>query len=179
MKAGIERSSEALALYDRVLDQVVPWKEFNATLVELDNYRKDYSIESATLIGEIKTLMMDGIDAYVAASQSVYEWAGLVIPLLKAYLKLFDCHNPKNAEGQKTILLKVLDQGLIKMLAAQEHLGRSSGSFNQATGRLTTLHSRFEYEFQENSDFVQNKITQIRIGAYAGGALFGIPGLVG
>lgn len=84
VKTGIKTAHEALDLYDRVIDRVVPWKEFNETLVELDRFRKDYSIESAALIGEIKTLMMDGIDAYGAASQNVYEWAGIK----KNYIKI-------------------------------------------------------------------------------------------
>lgn len=70
---GIETADKALTMYDKVIDRVVPWKTFNETLVDLDKFRKDYSVESAELIGEVKTLMMNGIDAYHAASQNVYE----------------------------------------------------------------------------------------------------------
>lgn len=73
VKEGIATADKALTMYDKVIDRVVPWKTFNETLVELDQFRKDYSIESAALIGEVKTLMMNGIDAYHAASQNVYE----------------------------------------------------------------------------------------------------------
>lgn len=71
-KEGIETADKALELYNKVIDRVIPWKEFNETLVELDRFRKDYSTESAELIGHIKTLMMNGIDAYFSASQAVY-----------------------------------------------------------------------------------------------------------
>lgn len=71
-KEGIETADKALALYNKIIDRVIPWKEFNETLVELDRFRKDYSTESAALIGEIKTLMLNGMDAYFAACQAVY-----------------------------------------------------------------------------------------------------------
>lgn len=47
------------------------------------------------------------------------------------------------------------------MSAAQEQLGKSSGSFNSAAGRLTELQSRFEFEFDEKNEFVASKITQV------------------
>lgn len=73
VKQGIETADKALTMYDKIVDRVIPWKTFNETLVELDQFRKDYSVESAALIGEVKTFMMNGIDAYFAASQNVYE----------------------------------------------------------------------------------------------------------
>lgn len=70
---GIKTADKALDLYNRHIDRIVPWKEFNETLVELDRFRGNYSVESAALIGDVKKLMMDGMDAYFAASQNVYE----------------------------------------------------------------------------------------------------------
>lgn len=64
VKEGIETADKALTMYDRIVDRVIPWKTFNETLVELDKFRKDYSTESASIIGEVKTHMMNGIDAY-------------------------------------------------------------------------------------------------------------------
>lgn len=176
-KEGIETADKALDLYNRVIDRVIPWKEFNETLVELDRFRKDYSTESAALIGQIKTLMLNGIDAYHAASQSVYEWTGLAVKLLQAYIKLFGTYNEINAGAQRQMLLQVLDSGIKKLADSQEELKKSSASFNGVAGKLVELNTRFEYEFTEQSEFVQTKITQIRIGAYSGGALFGIPGI--
>lgn len=176
-KEGIETADKALDLYNRVIDRVIPWKEFNETLTELDAFRKDYSTESAALIGQIKTLMLNGIDAYHSASQSVYEWTRYAVPLLKAYIKLFDTYNEVNAGAQRQMLLQVLESGIKKLGESQDELKRSSGSFNGVAGKLVELNTRFEYEFNEHSEFVQTKITQIRIGAYSGGALFGISGL--
>lgn len=121
--------------------------------------------------------MLNGIDAYHAASQSVYEWTGLAVKLLRVYIKLFDTYNEINAGAQKQMLLQVLDNGIKRLADAQEELKKSSTSFNGCAGKLVELNTRFEYEFTAESDFVQTKITQIRIGAYSGGALFGIPGV--
>lgn len=78
VQGGIETADEALTLYDSVLDRIIPWDEFNATLAELDKYRTEYSVETSTLVGEVKTLIMNGIDAYFSASRNVYEWCGSV-----------------------------------------------------------------------------------------------------
>lgn len=74
VKEGIDTADKALVFYDKLVDRVIPWEEFNETLVELDKFRKDYTIESAALIGETKTLMMNGMDEYFSASQDIYEF---------------------------------------------------------------------------------------------------------
>lgn len=57
VREGVKTVDEVLTLYDKIVDRVIPWKAFNETLVELDKFRKDYSTESAALIGETKTFM--------------------------------------------------------------------------------------------------------------------------
>lgn len=121
--------------------------------------------------------MLNGIDAYFSASQCVYEWTGLAIPLLKAYIKLFGSYNEVNADAQRKMLLQVLTSGMKKLGDSQEDLKKSSRSFNGVAGKLVELNTRFEYEFNEKSEFVQTKVNQVRIGAYTGGALFGITGV--
>lgn len=163
------------------MDEIIPWKEFNETLVELDKFRKDYSIESALLIGETKTLMMAGMDAYFSASQDVYEFAGLAATHLKLYIKLFNHYNSRSAEAQKDLLLQVLGNGVTKMTAALDQLHKSSASFNIAFGKLSTLRKRFESEFVEKSEFFESKLALIRkISTVANTAgqilnIFGIP----
>lgn len=177
-KEGIDAAGKALDLYNKVLDQIVPWKEFKATLDELDKYRQDYSKESADLLGEIKTYMMNGMDAYFRSTQSVYEWAGLSIPLLTAYIALFNEHDQKKSETQKTMLLTVLDKGIARMKEAQNELDKSSGSFNLAAGKLTSLNARLRDDFDEKSAFFDSKISDIRLKVYLGSAILGPFGLI-
>lgn len=115
---------------------------------------------------------------YSSASQNIYEWAGTVQPLLKVYIKLFDKHTEEKAQTQRKLMLKVLDEGIEKMTAARKDLEKSSRSFNDAGGKLEDLQIRFNAEFDEKSEFIQSKILKVKIGAYTGGALFGIPGLL-
>lgn len=177
VKESIEEAKGALVLYDKLVERVIPWKEFNETLVGLDKFREDYTVESALLITEIKTNMADGISAYFSASEHIYEWTGIAASHLELYIKLFKDHNARRASAQKDLLLNVLESGLKKMTAAQEELGKSSESFSSVFGRLSTLRKRFEDEFDEQSGFFQAKMELIRKGShFLGSSIFGISG---
>lgn len=99
-------------------------------------------------------------------------------PLLKVYIKLFDKHTEEKAQAQRQLMVKALDDGIAKMSDARANLEKSSKSFNDAGGKLADLQIRFDSEFDEKSEFVKTKILQVKIGAYTGGALFGIPGVL-
>lgn len=122
---------------------------------------------------------MNGMDAYFRATQSVYEWCGLAVPLLNAYNKLFTGEmNQGKFTAQRTLLLKVLVDGIAKMEKAQAELAASSGSFNESAGKLTSLKRRLETDFSENSEYFQNKISEMRKKAYIGAAFAGPFGLI-
>ena len=74
--AGIEASDKALALYNKYIDQLIPWKTFEDTIKDITKYEKDYSKKAADLVGEVKTLLLNSNDYYLKAVQSVYEWCG-------------------------------------------------------------------------------------------------------
>lgn len=173
IKEGIDTADKMMELYNKHIDRIIPWKEFKETLDELNKFRGNYSVESAALIGDIKTLMMDGMDSYFSASQNVFEWAGTVIPHLTMYIKLFDSYSAGIAETQKKLFVDVLSEGEKRMTDAQNDLGKSSSSFNSVAGKLTTLHGRFAVEFDEKSEYFQTKMSEIRLKGYAGGAWFG------
>lgn len=174
---ALKTSEDAIKLYSNVLDRVVPWKAFQQTLTKLDRYKEYYSPQSTQLIGEIKTLMNDGIDAYHRASKFVFKWSDVVIPLLSTYVELFNEHTVDKAHTQKDLLVEVLTEGLIEMKAAQQAIAESSISFNQATGKLTTLNSRFQVEFNEESEFFQSTIDKLYLGYYVGTAIFSYFGM--
>lgn len=176
-KEGIGAAHEFLDLYDRLLDRVVPYKEFEATVKDLDKFREDYSKESADLLGKIKTFMLDGMDAYHRSVQIVYEWTGLAGPLLKTYIKLFERNDEDKANAQKQILLKVLDDGIKSMKQAQIDLDKSSSRFNDAAGELTSLNIRLAGEFDSKSSYFDSKVTKMRIMGYGGGLILGPFGL--
>lgn len=172
---AIKTADSALDLYTKVLDQLIPWKVFDEVITELEKYREDYSNESGELLGEIKTALLNAMDAYFLASQSIYEWCGLVVPLLTTYMQLFKGINAAKSTVQKTFLLKVLEDGIIKMKKSQEELSCSSTSFNDAAGKLTALNVRFENEFDGKSAFFAKKVEQLRLKTYLPVAAFGGP----
>lgn len=141
VEEDIDAATEALRIYDKLVERDIPWKELKESLVELEKYRKDFSSENALFIGEIKTYMMDGIDAHFQASQYIYEWLSLVVSHLKLYIALFNGHDARKAVTQKRLLIDMLDSGLTQVRAAQSKLGNSSSSFNSAGERLIELRS--------------------------------------
>lgn len=132
------------------------WNEVNETLVELDAFRRNYATKSAKLIGDLKENTMDSIDAYFSESQTVYEWASVVQPLLKAII------NIGKSEGVKKALTTVLDTGLTKLNAAQTKLQKSSDTFNALASDLKELNSQFDIDFDEKSIYFENKLKEMR-----------------
>lgn len=169
-KTVIDTADKALDLYNKVLDQIIPWNTFNDTVKELSRFKEDYSQAASTLVGEIKTLLMNSQDKYFEATQVVYEWCGVTTQLLEAYLSLFNQYDEKKASAQKAILIKVLDDGVAKLGKAQEALHASSQSFNSASGKLLALDSQLANDFNEKSDYFQGQVDKIRKEAYAGAA---------
>lgn len=180
-KEGIDAANSALGLFSEVLDQIIPWQQFEETIKKLDRYRKDYSNESAVIVGEIKTHLGNAADKYFSATQCIYEWCSLASRLLTIYLQLLDKRDEKTFPALKQLLIKTLDDGVVKMTNGQAKLEESSMSFNILKGKLVTLHSRLTNEFNSQSTYFQSKVNQIRTAAYAGalaGAVGGPFGLV-
>lgn len=67
----------------------------------------------------------------------------------------------KKASAQKTILIKVLDDGIIKLEKAQQSLHASSQSFNSASGKLIALDSQLANDFDEKSDYFQGQVIKL------------------
>lgn len=149
IKEGIEGTNEALNMYDKLIERVVPWKEFKESLAELDKYRNDFSAENALLIGDVKTHMMNGIDAYFYASQNTFEWASFSVSHLKLFIDLFNGHDAKKFETQKRLIIELLDNGVAQMGAAHAELGNAVFSFSSAIGKLTALRKDFRRKIKK------------------------------
>lgn len=160
-KEGIDAVNSALGLFNKVLDQIIPWNTFEGTIKKLDRYREDYSNESAEIVGEIKASIADAVDKYFSATQCIYEWCSLASQLLTVYLQLFDERDEEIFQGQKLFLIKILDDGAAKMSDGQTKLEDSTTSFNILKGKLVTLHSRLTNEFDSQSTYFQSKVNQI------------------
>jgi hemolysin E len=167
---GLTTAQAALDVYNKTIDQVIPWKTFDDAIAELLRYQDEYSEQAAALVAGIKTLLLNSRDAYYSATQSVYEWCGVTSQLLAAYLTLFDDYCEKKADAQKAILLKTLGDGITKMTAAKDQLEKSSGSFNSAAGNLITLQIQFNTDFDSKSAYFSKQVNKVRAEAYGGAA---------
>lgn len=180
-KQDFELVVKSLELYNKVLDQIIPWNSFQETVKGLDRYLKNYSLEAAQIIGEIKTLAYNSADNYFSTTQSIREWCGLTSRLLKAYLQLFNKHDENNFPAQKQLLKKVLDDGMGKMTTAHTNLESISAGFNIMTGKLTELLAQLVIDFDNKSNYVKTVNSRIRQNAYgtaAAGVVLGPFGLL-
>lgn len=94
----------------------------------INNNRIIFIQIGAAMIADAKTKMLNAMDEYISATQSVYEWAGTAIPLLTKYIEQFG----KGAE--KNLLAKMLDDGVQQMRNAQNQIGGASVSLNEVAG---------------------------------------------
>lgn len=174
---SINAADKALDLYNKVVDQVVPWNAFEETIKEIERFKDEYSTEASTLVGETKTLLLDAQDKYFQSSQSVYRWCGLTLQLMPVFIKSLDI--PEQAETQRTIITKVLDDGIQKIEVAIDLLGKSSETFNKTSGKLTELDARLGNDFDSKSGYFKSKVDKIRKDAYGGAAAGVIAGPFG
>lgn len=87
--------------------------------------------------------------------------------LLDRYRQLlFDQRSDDTFKQQRAILVKILELGESKMATGQEKVQQSSGHFNNASGKLRTLHSRFTNEFDSKSTYYQGQVNKIRTEAW-------------
>ena len=131
-KATIQTSDAALKLYKQIVDQI------GST---------GYTKQTVTIIGDLKTSLMDGIDMYEKTPISIFDWCDTAIPLLTTYKDKKDAGDAT----QNEILIKALDNGEDIMTNAQNDLGKSSVRFNAAAGKLTAFENRMTNDFDEIS----------------------------
>lgn len=141
VKGCIETTGEALTLFDEFAERFIPWKELIESFAELAMLRNDLTTESISLMGEIKSHLMHGVDAFFMASQHMNEWAGTAVSNLASFVSLF---NGNNGETQKKLLNDILDSGIEKMGAAQAELDKNWMSFNSGAERLTVMRNKFD-----------------------------------
>lgn len=155
---AFDTANDALKLYDTVLDQNV--KE---TLKKFENPSpaQDYSHESSDILGSITTHLLNAMDGHNSVSQSIYEWCGLSASLLATYVKLFDGGNASKQNAQKTILIKVLENGMKQMGKALGKLGICASEFRGTSAMLATLLVQLGKDYDENSEYFRQKIKQI------------------
>ena len=180
-KNGVDAANEALDLYNKSVNQLIPWDTFMQAMKDLRDNEKQYSDLAAVIVGKVQTLLLNSSDEYDSSLEEVNKWCKMAVPVLGQYMTLFAMtSDPKIAEAQKLLLLKVLNDGSTHMDNAIAKLEVSKKSFNDAYGQLTTLKTQLDNDFKEGSSYYQSAIEDLRKQAYGGaaaGAVFGPIGL--
>ncbi|OQS03962.1 hemolysin E, chromosomal [Thraustotheca clavata] len=149
--------------YNKALDKVVLWDEFQETLDLMTKYQHDHSIQASDVIGDITTLLLNGKDRYYNATRSVFEWCTMTVPLLNAYIRSVSTGKSISLEAQKKLLSKVFSEGVKKMGIAINQLDICSKLLNEATGKLVTLTTQLQNDFNNSSEYFNQQIRNIRV----------------
>lgn len=168
VKEAIEAANSALDLYNRAVDQIIPWGKYEEIIKEIDRYKEDYSQKSSVLVGQVKTLLLNAQDAYYSSTQKIYQWCGLTRNLLPVYISALD--DPSKIETQKAIIVKVLDDGILQMDRSILELEKCSLSFNSMSGKLTELDTQLKNDADVKSEYFNHQVDKLRKQAYGGAA---------
>lgn len=163
-KAPIEEKT--IEAIDKVFDlcsavnERLPWNEFKKVLPEFDKHINEYSEKSASMVANIKTNIMNAIDAYSEASRHITEWSSLNIPILQAHLKLFSDYSAVKANAQNGLLQKLLDDGVVRTKIAQAELEKISTNLDAADHTISDLSNQFKIDFVEGNEFFRSKLAR-------------------
>lgn len=160
-KQAIRTANNGLNLYNKVLDQFIPWKSFKETIQRLRTSNNGYSNESKDLIGDVLRKLMDVIDEYDNATQCIFEWCGTSKPLLDAYITLFNDGNKSQQTAQTNCIIQLLDTQYQAINNSQTHLSTCVENLDMVSKHLTSLKFHLNKDFDENGEYFQHKIKQI------------------
>lgn len=178
---AIKAGSNAIDLYNKMVDQVIPWATFDGIISDLKENKDQYSATAAGIVGEVQELLMDSKDSYDSSTGAVYRWCQSAVPLLQGFMALFESiSDPGAAKAQLVLFKETLNQGQLAMELAIKELEKSKGSFNKAARKLTNLNAQLKEDFSKGSTYYDAAVAKVRKEAYAGaaaGVVFGPIGL--
>lgn len=159
-KLAIDAANEAMDLYNNGVDKAIPWtklKEITGKLGESGLLSK----ENAERIGNIKTQLLNAIDLYDSATQSIYEMAGSMSSILATYIKLLDSPTPAKLAAQKNLLTSMLDNAIKQLTKSEDELTNTVSILNWASDEFKAFLDQLKIDYDENGDFFKNHVNQI------------------
>jgi len=177
---GIKAGSNAIDLYNKMVDQAIPWKTFDKYINDLKANKEQYSSDAAKIVGEVQVLLMNSKDSYDSSTMSVYRWCQTAVQTLQGCMELFkSISDPEAAKAQLTLFKETLKQGHFAMDMAIKELEKSNESFNEAAGKITTLSARLKLDFTKGSTYHDEACTKVKTEAYASAAAGVLGGPIG
>lgn len=149
------------------MDQIVPWKSFKQAAADMDTSDGVYSNESAVLLGDIRTQLLNVIDTYHSATQNIYEWCDVSKPLLEAYTRLFIADGTTMQTMQNNFLVQLLEEQKQRIENGQIQLGDCVEYLQKTSQHLTALNFHLNKDLDENGEFFQRKLKVILLTSQA------------
>lgn len=144
-------------LYNNAVDIAVPWSKLRETITDLDKPLSECFEQCAGRLGSVKAALMNSIDSYDQATQSVREWCSYASSTLSRYVNLMNNPNPALKNTQKDLLTTVLDHEFKQMLKAHGLVSDSLSALQLASEEFTHLKS----DYAENGEFFKKRFDQL------------------
>lgn len=129
---------------------------------ELTDIRSYISIEDAARSGDIKSKLMNGLDAWQLASQFIYESFGVAKGLISVYIKQFEQIDGTKSSAQKTLLLHTLNSVTMSSNNAQAQLNKTLSELNAAIEKTAELQAPYKNKSDEKSEFINRVCDRLR-----------------
>lgn len=159
-KQAIDAADNALLVYSKEIDQI----GLQNTVDELKSalFGTRFSVEDATIVGNITSQLMTGSDHFFMASQNVVESFGSAESLLNAYIKVLDRNDDTISAARKHLLLATLSFGITSLNKAQTELNKTSSEFKTIIEETSVLQARQKNESDEKSESIKRMCDHLR-----------------
>lgn len=176
---GISAAHNALDLYNKVVNKLIPWDRVQETIDALSAHKAQYSDRAARQVGRVHTLLLNAHDEYKSSSMAVYRWCRTASRTLRTNLRLFRLTRLERiARVQKRFFVRTLQTGAEILQSGIDRLEASKMSFNNASGELKALSGTLNNDYSEDSTYFHASVGRIRTEAYSSavvGILYGGP----
>lgn len=121
----------------------------------------EFSRQNADLLGQIKTNLLNAIDYYYSASQSVYEFSSYAPPTLQRFIQFFDKSDPTTVANQRKLIVLILENALKHLAKGQKDYGDISSALNLADKDLQKLLAQLRIDYTPNSPYFKSRVKRI------------------
>lgn len=142
----------AIGLYNRDLDESIPWMHLSTAIEASGLNIGNYSERARSFVSTFRHNLLNAFEKTFQSNQKVLEWTIYAANTLKIYLKT----------DQKEFLIRALDDGAVKLNESVYKLNKVSTEFGKALNELDSLSNQLKEDFEESSSYYQDKLNNLR-----------------
>lgn len=142
-------------------DTFIQHDTFNEFIEFLDKYRSESNLRGGLeLTDQLKVLIRNAMNTYFLSTQSIYKWSGIAMNHFQLYLLQLQNTTEDEAMKQYQIVNQILEEGLKKILIAQQELQEASSSFDEISE--VTLTPRLDEDFDDYSALSKQQVRRLK-----------------